>query len=117
MIKSKSQINYYYKMHNAYLEIIFCSYNNNPAFDEIKLNGEKYQTNQNLKLSFTFNKYEEDSGIKVCEYVLLSTKINFEVKGSFEIYSGLNVGFCYLDDFGTTFEIMFLQKMEEMKIL
>ena len=115
MIKSKSQINYYNKMHNAYLEIIFCSYNNNPAFDEIRLNGEKHKTNQSLKLNITFNKYEEDSGKKVCKYVLVSTKINFEVQGSFEIYSGLNVGFCYLDDFGTTFEIMFLQKMGEIE--
>ena len=102
-------------MHNAYLEIIFCSYNNNPAFDEIRLNGEKHKTNQSLKLNITFNKYEEDSGKKVCKYVLVSTKINFEVQGSFEIYSGLNVGFCYLDDFGTTFEIMFLQKMGEIE--
>jgi hypothetical protein len=102
-------------MHNAYLEIIFCSYNNNPNFDEIQLNGVKYPTKQNLKLTIAFNKYEEDLGKKVCEYVLFSAKVDFEVKGSFEIFSGLNVGFCYLDEVGTTFEIMFLQKMGEIE--
>jgi len=102
-------------MNNAYLEIIFCSYNNNPNFDEIQLNGVKYPTKQNLKLTIAFNKYEEDLGKKVCEYVLFSAKVDFEVKGSFEIFSGLNVGFCYLDDVGTTFEIMFLQKMGEIE--
>ena len=115
VIKSKSKINYYNKMNNAYLEIIFCSYNNNPNFDEIQLNGVKYPTKQNLKLTIAFNKYEEDLGKKVCEYVLFSAKVDFEVKGSFEIFSGLNVGFCYLDDVGTTFEIMFLQKMGEIE--
>ena len=75
----------------------------------------KYPTKQNLKLTIAFNKYEEDVGKKVCEYVLFSAKVDFEVKGSFEIFSGLNVGFCYLDDVGTTFEIMFLQKMGEIE--
>lgn len=102
-------------MSKAELQIKFCTYNNRPAFDIFQLNGKDYPTNINFKITIAFSKYEQDSGKKVCKYKLISTNNDFEIPGSFEIYLGLNIGFCYLDNVGTTFELMFLQKMNKIE--
>ena len=39
------------------------------------------------------------------------------IGGLFEIYLGKNIGYCFIDDLGTTFELMFLKRNGKIKKL
>ena len=43
------------------------------------------------------------------------TDDNFEYAGLFEIFLGDNIVYCFIDNVGITFEIMFLQKISKME--
>ena len=62
-----------------------------------------------------FDSYELDLGKKVCEYSLITDDGNFLYTGLLEIFLGDNIGFCFIDNVGTTFEIMFLQKVKNLE--
>ena len=96
-------------MTEASLKIIFCSYNNNPYFIKFYLDGIEYHTfNSEIQLTIPFGDYEKSIGKKVCKYELIAKDEDFKFNGSFEIFLGKNIGYCFIDNVGTTFEIMFL---------
>lgn len=102
----------------ANLRIIFCSFNNCPHFKEFMLNGEYFpisESKREIELKVSFDNYEQDLGKKVCEYELLTEKREFHFGGSFEIGHGDNIGFCFIDNVGTTFELLFLEKIEQIE--
>ena len=95
----------------ARLIIYFCSYNDSPHFTKFMLNGKTFSISKDkrkIDLELDFNIYEQDLGKKVCDYTLLTEKENFKFGGLFEIFLGKNIGFCFIDNVGTTFELMFL---------
>ena len=101
----------------ATLTIIFYSYYNIPVFDKFILNGEEFSIDKGkIEKKFIFNKYEQDLDKKFCRYELISKEGGDIYKGSFEISSGNHIGYCFLDDPGITFKLLFLQKRgEKMK--
>ena len=101
----------------ATLTIIFCSYNNQPVFDKFILNNETFEVAPGKKIEkkFIFNKYEQDLDKKYCSYELITKTEGKVTTGSFDISSGTHIGYCFLDDQGKTFKILFLQKREEIK--
>ena len=99
------------------LTIIFCSYHR-VIFDEFILNEEHFQTNtEKIEVNYIFNIYEQDSGKKCCRYKLVGKNGIGIICGTFDIFLGNNIGYCFLDDNGITFEIMFLEKEESIKDL
>ena len=101
----------------AKLTIIFCTFNNNPIFDRFTLNEKEYKIeNGIIEKELTFNKYENDLGKKICCYKLKTKEENnASCEGTFEISQGNNIAYCFLDDGGITFKILFLQKKESIK--
>ena len=101
----------------AKLTIIFCTFNNNPIFDRFTLNEKEYKIeNGIIEQELTFNKYENDLGKKICCYKLKTKEENnASCEGTFEISQGNNIAYCFLDDGGITFKILFLQKKESIK--
>ena len=100
------------------LTIIFCSFFNRDYFGEFIINGEHFKTNtEKINLKYIFNKYEQDLGKKCCSYKLVSKNGVNMLCGTFEIFLGNNIGYCFLDEIGITFEIMFLEKDEKIKDL
>ena len=100
------------------LKIVFCNYNKSPCFTEFLLNNESFDIKnikRELELEIPFNNYEQHLCKKVCEYKLFTDKRQFQFGGLFEIYNGDNIGFCFIDNVGTTFEMMFLQKIEQIE--
>ena len=103
-------------MEFAHLTLVFCSYNKHPYFTRFMINNKNYQTSLGeIDLNIPFNKYEKDIGKKVCEYKLSTEDRDFQFEGLFEIYLGENIGYCFIDNVGTTFEIMFIQKVEKLE--
>lgn len=103
-------------MEVAHLTLVFCSYNKHPYFTRFMINNKNYQTSLGeIDLNIPFNKYEKDIGKKVCEYKLSTEDRDFQFEGLFEIYLGENIGYCFIDNVGTTFEIMFIQKVEKLE--
>jgi hypothetical protein len=100
----------------ATLTIKFYSYYDAPVFDKFILNGEEFNIDKGeIIKKFIFNKYEEDLDKKFCAYELRTKDEGNIYNGSFEISSGNHIGYCFLDDPGITFKILFLQKREKMK--
>ena len=101
----------------AKLTITFCTFNNNPIFDRFTLNEKEYKIeNGIIEQELTFNKYENDLGKKICCYKLKTKEENnASCEGTFEISQGNNIAYCFLDDGGITFKILFLQKKESIK--
>ena len=103
-------------MNSAILKIIFCTYNKNPYFSEFNVEGQKISTSKKeTEIKIPFDIYEQDLGKKVCEYTLSSDGGDFKFSGLFEIFSGYNIAYCFIDNVGTTFEILFLQKIEKLE--
>lgn len=103
-------------MGEAKLLIKFCTYNNQPKFKEFILDGQELLINNNKEKEFkiSFNKYEKNLGKKVCKYRLFTKDRKFDFGGLVEIYYGVNIGYCYIDNVGTTFEISFIKKKENI---
>jgi len=100
----------------ATLTIKFCNYYNRPVFDKFILNGEEFGIEKGeIIKKFKFNKYEQDLDKKLCTYELITKKKGDVYRGYFEISSGNHIGYCFLDDPGMTFKILFLQTKEKMK--
>lgn len=100
---------------DAEITLIFYSFYDNPLYDKIVLNDEEFkiETGKIIK-KFTFDKYELDLGKKYCSYKLITKNGEDEITGAFEISLGNHIGFCFLDDPGMTYKILFLQKKEEI---
>ena len=97
---------------DAKLTIIFCTYKSS-VFDKFILNKEEFKTDiGKIEKNFIFNEYEQELGKKYCYYELIPENVNTVFSGSFEISLGNNIGYCFLDDPGITFKILFLQKMD-----
>ena len=103
-------------MGEAKLLIKFCTYNNQPKFKEFISDGQELLINNNKEKEFkiSFNKYEKNLGKKVCKYRLFTKDRKFDFGGLVEIYYGMNIGYCYIDNVGTTFEISFIKKKENI---
>ena len=100
----------------ANLTIIFCSYLNHPAFNKFILNGEEFKINIGTQITktFIFDKYEQDLDKIFCKYQLV-TNDERVCEGSFDISPGNHIAYCFIDDLGMTFKILFLQKEEKIK--
>ena len=103
-------------MNSALLKIIFCTYSKNPYFSEFIVEGQTIPTSiREKEIKIPFDIYEQDLGKKVCEYTLITDNGDFKFGGLFEIFSGYNIAYCFIDNVGTTFEILFLQKIEKLE--
>ena len=116
-------------MSQAKLKIIFCKLfanifkkqgNEIEIYNEFILDGEIFDINKGvLEIKIAFNDNEEKLGIKVCHYELRIKEIqNSNVqnsKGLFEVYLGDNIGYCFLDNIGSAFELSFLFLNDENK--
>ena len=115
-------------MSEALLSIYFLMFGDRSdcLFDEIIIdNTIRIKTGKDIiDIKIEFNKYEKDLGRKVCFYTLKreideneKNKNNDEddLYGSFEIYFGKNIGYCFIDDIGETFELLFLKKKENLQ--
>ena len=102
----------------AKLTIIFCTYLNNPVFNKFILNGEEFKIGIGTQITktFIFNKYEQDLDKIFCRYQLV-TNDEEVCEGSFDISPGNHIAYCYIDDSGKTFKILFLQKKKKLKNL
>ena len=100
----------------AKLTIIFCTYLNNPVFNKFILNGEEFKIGIGTQITktFIFNKYEQDLDKIFCRYQLV-TNDEEVCEGSFDISPGNHIAYCYIDDSGKTFKILFLQKKEKIE--
>ena len=103
-------------MSEAQLLIKFCTYNNQPKFVEFMLDDQIVLIKDNKEKVFqiSFNKYEKNLGKKICKYRLFTKDRKYDFGGLVEIYYGMNIGYCYIDSLGTTFEIAFFQKKEDI---
>ena len=110
-------------MSQANLKIFFCKLladylnkNGGPeikVFNEFILDEKSFPIDKNtFEKAIFFNEIEEKLGVKVCHYKLKRNnqeKIDeITVEGSFEIYKGNNIGYCFIDNKGSTFELSFL---------
>ena len=103
-------------MNSALLKIIFCTYNKNPYFSEFIVEGQTISTSiREKEIKIPFDIYEQDLGKKVCEYTLISDDGKFKFGGLFVIFTCYNIAYCFIDNVGTTFEILFLQKIEKLE--
>ena len=89
-------------------------------FDEMILNGEKFEIKEGfVEKKIPFNDCEKSLGVKVCNYELLkrNKQYNFHAKGLFEVFIGVNIGYCFIDVIGISLEIrfLFLEKNEAQK--
>ena len=111
-------------MSKATLIIYFVEINDNnfPSFDEIIIDNEHYSTSKGkIEIEMHFNKYEQDLGRKICNYKLLRKKgkneneDDYEKSSQFTVYLGKNIGYCFIDIIGNTFELLFLRKEGNIK--
>ena len=115
-------------MSEALLSIYFLMFGDRSdcLFDEIIIDDAIHiKTGKDvIDIKIEFNKYEKYLGRKVCFYTLKrkvdeneKNKNNDEddLYGSFEIYFGKNIGYCFIDDIGETFELLFLKKKENLQ--
>ena len=120
-------------MAEALLTINFCSFSEcrDFSFDEIIINNVHFSTKKGkIEIKIPFNKYEQYLGRKVCHYKLVRKEYENEeneesedneeseeneINDLFEVYLGKNIGYCFIDDFGTTFEFLFLKRDEKIK--
>ena len=102
---------------SATLIVYFCSFKYviNPYKEFIILDNNKeicFKTNEEkIEIKLSFNEYEIDLGHKVCYYMLRNTlDSDNEITGVFDLYLGKNIGYCFIDDEGLTFELLFLKR-------
>ena len=113
-------------MSQAYLTLFFCKNlseaqnKGRKIYEEFILEGESFSTGQPIiEKIISFNKDEELSGLKVCQYELkIKDKVNKpeSKKGFIELYFGNNIGYCFIDSKGVTFELSFLFLNEKNKL-
>lgn len=85
-------------------------------FDQFMLEDNIYNVKEKtLEIDINFNDYDKDRGFKVCRYKLLKNDKNsiFYASGLVEIYSGINIGCCFIDTIGSSFDISFLFLKDE----
>ena len=103
-------------MNSAELNIIFCTYSEHPKFTEFMIDDKYFSTSkEEINLNIPFDDYEKDLGKKICEYKLFTENRAYNLGGLFEIYLGYNIGYCYIDNIGTTFQLLFLQQVEKLE--
>ena len=102
---------------SATLIVYFCSFKYviNPYDEFIIFDNNKeicFKTNEEkIEIKLSFNEYEIDLGHKVCYYMLRNTlDSDNEITGVFDLYLGKNIGYCFIDDEGLTFELLFLKR-------
>ena len=103
-------------MGDANLTIIFFSFIKN-IYDTIIVDKDEfYIKDQNISKTIVFNHLEKEIGKKVCNYQLINKndKDIPIVQGTFEIYLGDNVGYCFLDTKGTAFQFSLINKNGEL---
>ena len=106
-------------MIKANLKLIFCSFiSKHDLFEEFILNDVSYKIkDRKLDIPIIFDEYEEDSGKKICQYKFFDKNKKYNYSGSFEINEGEVVGYCFLDNPGTTFDLSFINRKGSIKEL
>ena len=102
----------------ANLKIYFCTYfgkindTDRLLFDRFRIDDTTFPINGKiLETKIRFNEYEKLLGIKVCTYELIKKEENEEelkISGLIELYLGNNVGYCFVDNKGSSMELSFL---------
>ena len=103
---------------DAELVLIFYSFNNNFLYNKITIDDEEFEIEtetEKINKKFTFDKYEKYLGKKNCSYKLIAKRDGIVISGSFDISFGNHIGYCFLDDPGKTYKLLFLQKKEKMQ--
>ena len=105
----------------ADLHILFVNFSGDTlcSFDELKINGESFSTKQNIDTKIPFTELEAMFGKKVCFFELIrkEKKGIKEIKtfGTFQIYLGNNVAYCFIDCIGVTLELIFLDDLQSIE--
>ena len=99
-------------MTKANLKIILCSFlSKYDLFEEFILNDKAYKIKDGkVDIPIIFDEYEEDLGKKICIYKLSDKDKKHNYSGSFEINEGEIVGYCFVDNSGTTFDLSFINR-------
>ena len=103
---------------DAELVLIFYSFNNNSLYNKLIIDDEEFEIEtetEKINKKFTFDKYEKDLGRKNCSYKLITKDDESVISGTFDISFGNHIGFCFLDEPGMTYKLLFLQKKEKME--
>ena len=103
---------------DAELVLIFYSFNNNFLYNKITIDDEEFEIEtetEKINKKFTFDKYEKYLGKKNCSYKLTAKGNGRVISGTFDISFGNHIGFCFLDEPGMTFKLLFLQKKEKIE--
>ena len=102
---------------SATLTIYFCSFKNviNPYKEFIIFDNDKeirFKTDkEKIEIKLFFNEYEIDLGHKACYYMLRNALYEKDqIGGVFDLYLGNNIGYCFIDERGLTFELLFLKR-------
>ena len=102
-------------MKEAFIKIKICTLGR-PSFDKLAIDGQTFSTKlKEINIKLPFDDYEHDSGQKVCKYKLFRSQQKNEVNGIFVVYTGLNIGYCFIDNIGITFEFLFLEANKTIK--
>jgi len=99
-------------MTDAYLKIIFCSFRV-PLYNIFKMDNMQYNIDEGeIEIMIEFSYLEKELGKKVCSYELINNGENQgeTLTGTFEIYNGKNIGYCFVDDEGIALELLFINK-------
>ena len=105
----------------ADLQILFVNFSNDTLcfFDELKINGESFSTKENLITKITFTELETMLGKKVCFFELVRKEKEgikgIQTFGTFQIYLGFNVAYCFIDCIGATLELIFLGDLQSIE--
>jgi len=99
-------------MTDAYLKIIFCSFRA-PLYNIFMMDKLQYSIDEGeIEINIEFSYLEKELGKKVCLYELINNgeNQNETLTGTFEIYKGKNIGYCFVDDEGIAIELLFINR-------
>ena len=99
-------------MSHANLKIIFLDLNKKAGifFNIFELNNNSFKTNKNIDIKVPFDEKDIEIGKKICKYSLImryNKVTKTKVSGIIEIYLGNNIGYCFIDNIGVTFDLCF----------
>ena len=99
-------------MTDAYLKIIFCSFRA-PLYNIFRMDKLQYSIDEGeIEINIEFSYLEKELGKKICSYELINNGENQSetLTGTFEIYKGKNIGYCFVDDEGIAIELLFINR-------
>ena len=111
---------YEYEYGIANLHIVFVNFSGHTLcfFDELKINGKSFSTKQNIDTKIPFTELEAMLGKKVCFFELIREEKEgikgIKTFGTFQIYLGNNVAYCFIDCIGVTLELIFLGDLQSI---